>query len=48
MEYPVTRSPLRNDLVLGLPQMVDGMVEVSYAPGLGISLDPATLERYRV
>ena len=48
MEYPVTRSPLRNDLVLGLPQMVDGMVEVSNAPGLGISLDPATLERYRV
>jgi L-alanine-DL-glutamate epimerase-like enolase superfamily enzyme len=28
--------------------MVDGMVEVSNAPGLGISLDPATLERYRV
>jgi L-rhamnonate dehydratase len=48
MEYPVTRSPLRNDLVLGLPQMVDGMVEVSRAPGLGVSLDPATLERYRV
>ena len=27
MEYPVTHSPLRNDLVTGLPRMVDGMVE---------------------
>jgi L-rhamnonate dehydratase len=48
MEYPVTPSPLRNELVAGLPRMVDGMVEVSDAPGLGIRLDPAVIERYRV
>jgi L-alanine-DL-glutamate epimerase-like enolase superfamily enzyme len=48
MEYPVTPSPLRNELVTGLPQMVDGMVEVTDAPGLGIRLDPAVIERYRV
>ena len=48
MEYPVTPSPLRNELVTGLPRMVDGMVEVSEAPGLGIRLDPAVIARYRV
>ena len=48
MEYPVTPSPLRNDLVIGLPAMVDGHVVVGDRPGLGISLDPATIERFRV
>jgi L-rhamnonate dehydratase len=48
MEYPVTHSPLRNDLVLGLPEMIDGMVVVTGAPGLGIRLDSATIDRYRV
>jgi L-rhamnonate dehydratase len=48
MEYPVTRSPLRNDLVAGIPQMVDGLVEIGDAPGLGIALDPSVIERYRV
>jgi L-rhamnonate dehydratase len=48
MEYPVTRSPLRNELVVGIPQMVDGMVEIPDAPGLGISLDPGVIDRYRV
>ena len=48
MEYPVTASPLRNALVIGMPQMVEGEVVVGDAPGLGIDLDPATLDRYRV
>jgi L-alanine-DL-glutamate epimerase-like enolase superfamily enzyme len=48
MEYPVTPSPLRNDLVQGIPAMVDGQVEVGDRPGLGIALDPATIERFRV
>ncbi len=48
MEYPVTPSPLRNDLVIGLPEMVDGHVRVGERPGLGIALDPATIERFRV
>jgi L-rhamnonate dehydratase len=48
MEYPVTPSPLRNELVSGIPRMVDGLVEVPDAPGLGIKLDPAVIERYRV
>ena len=48
MEYPFTHSPLRNELVTGIPQMVDGMVEVGDAPGLGITIDPAVVTRYRV
>jgi len=48
MEYPVTRSPLRNDLVLGLPEMVGGEVVVGDRPGLGIALDQATVDRFRV
>lgn len=48
MEYPVTASPLRNDLVTGIPKMRGGEVVVGDASGLGIALDPATLQRYRV
>jgi L-alanine-DL-glutamate epimerase-like enolase superfamily enzyme len=48
IEYPVTASPLRNELVTGIPTMMDGDVIVGDAPGLGISLDSKTLERYRI
>lgn len=48
MEYPVTHSPLRNDLVTGLPRMSDGMVELGEGPGLGIQLDQPTIDRFRV
>jgi len=47
MEYPVTPSPLRNDLVIGLPEMVDGHVVIGDRPGLGITLDPATIASHR-
>ena len=48
MEYPFTQSPLRNELVAGIPRMIDGMVEVGNGPGLGITLDPTVIARYRV
>ena len=48
MEYPVTASPLRNELVLGMPMMRDGEVLVGDEPGLGIELDPDIVARYRV
>ena len=47
-EYPLTPSPLRNDLVRGLPQLVDGWVVVGDAPGLGITVDSAVVKRFRV
>lgn len=45
-EYPLTESPLRNELVVGLPRLVDGWVDVSDAPGLGITLDDAVARRF--
>jgi L-rhamnonate dehydratase len=48
MEYPVTASPLRNELVIGLPAMQDGEVVIGDEPGLGLNLDEAVIQRYRV
>ena len=48
MEYPVTASPLRNELVIGIPAMRDGEVVIGDDPGLGVELDPQVVERYRV
>jgi L-alanine-DL-glutamate epimerase-like enolase superfamily enzyme len=47
-EYPLTTSPLRNDLVVGLPPLVDGWVQIGDAPGLGIALDDAVIQKFRV
>lgn len=47
-EYPLTESPLRNDLVIGLPRLVDGWVEVSASPALGIAIDEAVAQRFRM
>ena len=48
IEYPFTESPLRNDLVAGLPAMREGEVELPRGFGLGISLDESVLARFRV
>ena len=48
MEYPVTASPLRNELVIGMPTMQGGEVLVGDEPGLGIALDEAVVKRYGV
>ena len=47
MEYPVTASPLRNELVTGMPTMRDGEVVIGDDPGLGVELDAQVVERYR-
>jgi L-alanine-DL-glutamate epimerase-like enolase superfamily enzyme len=47
-EYPITESPLRNDLVCGMPQLIDGFVTAPTRPGLGITLDGDTVARFRV
>jgi len=46
-EYPVTASPLRNELVAGLPPLVDGQVTMPQGPGLGVTLNDAVIERFR-
>ena len=47
-EYPVTESPLRNELVIGLPRLENGFVVPSDRPGIGIEIDDSVVERYRV
>ena len=46
-EYPLTQSPLRNELVLGLPPLVEGWIAVGDAPGLGVSLDDTVARRFK-
>ena len=47
MESCHCRCLVMHALVIGMPAMVDVEVVVVDALGLGIDLDPATLERYR-
>lgn len=48
-EYPTGLQPLARDLTIGriLPDG-EGLIHVPDAPGLGIEVDPAALETYRV
>jgi len=48
LEYPITPSPLRDQLTREQFPLVDGLVEVPTAPGLGVTLNEETVERYRV
>lgn len=41
-----SESPLRKELVVGTPEMVDGVLAPSSAPGLGVELDRDALERF--
>jgi L-rhamnonate dehydratase len=48
-EYSTSQSPLRWNLTKeAFPIEADGRITVPDAPGLGVSLDPATIEKYRV
>ena len=47
-EYPFTELPLRNELIRGVPEPVDGMISIPDAPGLGVELNNDVVERYRV
>ena len=44
----VYESPLRRDLVTPEPAVRDGLMDLPEGVGLGIELDPETVERYRV
>lgn len=48
VEYPFTPSPLRNELIDGIPPMRDGYVELPHGNGLGVRLNPEIVARYRV
>ncbi len=46
VEYPMGDSPLRRDLVAGVPSLEDGFVKPTDKPGWGIELDPGVLAEY--
>lgn len=48
LEYSLTKSPIRNDLLLEPLRAIDGFVQVPQKPGLGIEIDPEVVSRYRV
>ncbi len=48
VEYCLRPSPLMRRLVRNLPPLVDGHVDVPDGPGLGIELDDAIINEYRV
>ena len=47
LEYCVEDSPLLNDLTRESFPLEDGMVAVPESPGLGVTLNEATVEKYR-
>ena len=47
-EYPVRSSPLRNRLVHHGPVALDGWVAVPQGPGLGVEVDEAVVNEFRV
>ncbi len=48
VEYCLRPSPLMRSLVRNLPPLQDGRVPVPQGPGLGIELDEAVVEKFRV
>lgn len=48
LEYSLTKSPLRNELLLEPFEAVEGFVQVPQKPGLGIEINPEIIARYRV
>lgn len=48
VEYCLRPSPLMRKLVRNLPPLADGRVPVPEGPGLGIELDEAVIEQFRV
>jgi L-rhamnonate dehydratase len=48
IESNASTAPVVRTLVPDPPQLVDGCLEVPVRPGLGVDVDPAVIERFRV
>lgn len=48
LEYSLTQSPIRSDLLLEPLRAIQGFVQVPEKPGLGIEVNPEVVARYRV
>ena len=47
-EFCMSGSPLRHKLTNEVFEVIDGYVHVPEAPGLGVTINEATVERYRI
>lgn len=47
-EFCMTDSPLRHEITNEVFEVVDGLVSIPEGPGLGVSINQATIDRYRV
>jgi L-alanine-DL-glutamate epimerase-like enolase superfamily enzyme len=48
VEFNTSQGPLSREMVKEPLRLVDGYLTVPTAPGLGVDVDEATLEKYRV
>lgn len=48
VEYTVSESPLRRELVQSAVELKDGMATIPQVPGLGVELNEEVLEKYRM
>jgi len=48
IEFDRNRNPLRDDLLVEAPALIDGRVPVPQGPGLGVDIDEAVLRNYCV
>ena len=48
LEFNVSSASLLNNLCLNKIEMIDGYVPVPTGPGLGVTIDEAQIQRYRV
>ncbi|QQS12397.1 MAG: mandelate racemase/muconate lactonizing enzyme family protein [Rhodospirillales bacterium] len=48
VEYDMSRNALREELALNPPRLEDGHLVLPSGPGLGVELDRAAVDRYRV
>jgi len=48
VEFNTSQGPLSRELVKDPPRLLDGYVQVPSGPGLGVEVDEAAVEKYRV
>ena len=48
LEYDQSSHPFRQDLIFSAITMCDGMVDIPQAPGIGVEINRAVIERYSV
>ncbi len=48
LEYSLAHNPMQHELATNMFPVVDGGIRAPAAPGLGLEIDPAFVERFTV